>query len=336
MGLVARARKEWFIIGIVLVIACAKLAPSAGAKGGPLRPEITITYVAVSVIFFNSGLSLKTEELASALMHVKLHFFVQTFTLVFFPIAIWLLLKVLALTAINEWLLRGLQTVACMPPPVSSAVILTKAVGGNEAAAIFNSAFGSFLGIVVTPLLLLVFLGSSSSVPFSSIFSQLFMTVVVPLIVGQVCRRFLRECLDRRKPPFGTVSSVVLLMIIYTTFCDTFSNPNIELDHLSLLVVVFILFSIQLSFMALIFFLSTRKSSGFTAADSVAIMFCATHKSLTLGIPMLKIVFEGYEHLSLISVPLLIYHPAQILLGSILVPSIKAWMSGRQKTLTPV
>ncbi|XP_042567608.1 sodium/bile acid cotransporter 7-like isoform X2 [Cyprinus carpio] len=73
----------------------------------PLRPEITITYVAVSVIFFNSGLSLKTEELASALMHVKLHFFVQTFTLVFFPIAIWLLLKFWPLTAINEWLLRG-------------------------------------------------------------------------------------------------------------------------------------------------------------------------------------------------------------------------------------
>uniref|UniRef100_A0A8C2HMJ0 Sodium/bile acid cotransporter n=1 Tax=Cyprinus carpio TaxID=7962 RepID=A0A8C2HMJ0_CYPCA len=316
MGLIARVRKEWFIIGILLVITCAKLAPSVGVKGGPLRPEITITYVAVSVIFFNSGLSLKTEELASALMHVKLHFFVQTFTLVFFPIAIWLLLKVLALTAINEWLLRGLQTVACMPPPVSSAVILTKAVGGNEAAAIFNSAFGSFLCVMFLPTVMF-----------------LFMTVVVPLIVGQVCRRFLRECLDRRKPPFGTVSSVVLLMIIYTTFCDTFSNPNIELDHLSLLIVVVIIFSIQLSFMALIFFLSTRKSSGFTAADSVAIMFCATHKSLTLGIPMLKIVFEGYEHLSLISVPLLIYHPAQILLGSILLPSIKTWMSGRQKVV---
>ncbi|MEQ2231372.1 hypothetical protein ILYODFUR_038905 [Ilyodon furcidens] len=53
--------------------------------------------------------------------------------------------------------LPRLQTVSCMPPPVSSAVILTKAVGGNEAAAIFNSAFGSFLGIVVTPLLLLLF-----------------------------------------------------------------------------------------------------------------------------------------------------------------------------------
>ncbi|XP_058266004.1 sodium/bile acid cotransporter 7 isoform X1 [Hemibagrus wyckioides] len=333
MGLLARVRKEWFIVGIALAIASAKLAPSVGVKGGPLRPEITITYIAVSAIFFNSGLSLKTEELASALLHVKLHLFVQTFTLVFFPVAIWALLKVLALTAINEWLLKGLQTVGCMPPPVSSAVILTKAVGGNEAAAIFNSAFGSFLGIVVTPLLLLLFLGSSSAVPFSSIFSQLFMTVVVPLIVGQVCRRFLREWLERRKPPFGTVSSVVLLMIIYTTFCDTFSNPDIELDHLSLLIIVFIIFTIQFTFMLLTFFLSTRKSSGFTAADSVAILFCSTHKSLTLGIPMLKIVFAGFEHLSLITVPLLIYHPAQILLGSILVPTIKAWMNTSQKAL---
>ncbi|MEQ2159072.1 hypothetical protein GOODEAATRI_018800 [Goodea atripinnis] len=175
--------------------------------------------------------------------------------------------------------LPRLQTVSCMPPPVSSAVILTKAVGGNE-----------------------------------------------------VCRGFLREFLERRRPPFSTISSAVLLMIIYTTFCDTFSNPNIELDPTSLLLVVLIIFSIQVSFMLLTFGVSTRSGSGFSPADTVAIMFCSTHKSLTLGIPMLKIVFEGYEHLSLISVPLLIYHPAQILLGSILVPTIRSWMASRQKT----
>ncbi|XP_077790201.1 sodium/bile acid cotransporter 7 isoform X10 [Podarcis muralis] len=145
MGFLDRLRKDWFILGIVLVITVAKLEPAFGVKGGPLKPEITITYIAVSAIFFNSGLSLKTEELTSALMHVKLHLFVQIFTLVFFPTAIWLFLQLLSITPINEWLLKGLQTVGCMPPPVSSAVILTKAVGGNEAAAIFNSAFGSFL-----------------------------------------------------------------------------------------------------------------------------------------------------------------------------------------------
>ncbi|XP_065544267.1 sodium/bile acid cotransporter 7 isoform X1 [Lathamus discolor] len=360
MGLLERLRKEWFILGIVLVIAVARLEPAVGVKGGPLKPEITITYIAVSAIFFNSGLSLKTEELTSALMHVKLHLFVQIFTLVFFPTAIWLFLQLLSITPINEWLLKGLQTVGCMPPPVSSAVILTKAVGGNEAAAIFNSAFGSFLGIVITPLLLLLFLGSSSSVPFTSIFSQLFMTVVVPLIIGQhssrqvegvwlyftdkflwVCsvtvtkivRRYIKDWLERKKPPFGAISSCVLLMIIYTTFCDTFANPNIDLDKFSLIIIVFIIFSIQMSFMFLTFLFSTRNNSSFTPADTVAIVFCSTHKSLTLGIPMLKIVFAGYEHLSLISVPLLIYHPAQILLGSLLVPTIKSWMVSRQKAL---
>ncbi|NXX90024.1 NTCP7 protein, partial [Centropus bengalensis] len=335
MALPERLRKEWFILGIAVVIAAARLEPGVGVKGGPLKPEITITYIAVSAIFFNSGLSLKTEELTSALMHVKLHLFVQIFTLVFFPTAIWLFLQLLSITPINEWLLKGLQTVGCMPPPVSSAVILTKAVGGNEAAAIFNSAFGSFLVsntvFIARALIFLFLLGSSSSVPFTSIFSQLFMTVVVPLIIGQIVRRYIKDWLERKKPPFGAISSCVLLMIIYTTFCDTFANPNIDLDKFSLIIIVFIIFSIQMSFMFLTFLFSTRNNSGFTPADTVAIIFCSTHKSLTLGIPMLKIVFAGYEHLSLISVPLLIYHPAQILLGSLLVPTIKSWMVSRQK-----
>ncbi|XP_053259171.1 sodium/bile acid cotransporter 7 isoform X12 [Podarcis raffonei] len=124
MGFLDRLRKDWFILGIVLVITVAKLEPAFGVKGGPLKPEITITYIAVSAIFFNSGLSLKTEELTSALMHVKLHLFVQIFTLVFFPTAIWLFLQLLSITPINEWLLKGQPLyliqhleVFCLDPP---------------------------------------------------------------------------------------------------------------------------------------------------------------------------------------------------------------------------
>ena len=61
----------------------------------------------------------------------------------------------LTVTSLDPYLIAGLTVVSCMPPPVSSAVILTKAVGGNDAAAIFNSAFGSFMGIIFTPILLL-------------------------------------------------------------------------------------------------------------------------------------------------------------------------------------
>lgn len=55
------------------------------------------------------------------------------------------------------------------------------------------------LSLTSSPLLLQ--LGSSSSVPFTSIFSQLFMTVVVPLILGQVGRRL-------TSPPVGSLFSL--------------------------------------------------------------------------------------------------------------------------------
>lgn len=34
MGIVAAARKHWFLVGLVLVIALARAAPWVGAKGG--------------------------------------------------------------------------------------------------------------------------------------------------------------------------------------------------------------------------------------------------------------------------------------------------------------
>ena len=45
-----------------------------------------------------------------------------------------------------------------------------------------------------------------------------------------------------------------------------------------------------------------------------------------LGIPILKIVFTESPHLSAYSLPLLIYHPTQILLGSFLVPFLQTWV----------
>lgn len=58
--------------------------------------------------------------------------------------------------------------------------------------------------------------------------------------VFQIVRRYIKDWLERKKPPFGAISSCVLLMIIYTTFCDTFANPNIDLDKFSLIIIVFI------------------------------------------------------------------------------------------------
>ncbi|CAB4042982.1 sodium bile acid cotransporter 7 isoform X1 [Paramuricea clavata] len=330
MEVFSSVKKHWFLIGIVLAILAAKANPSFGAKGGLLKPEYTVKYLAVSFIFFNSGLSLRTEELTRAVTRVKLHACVQGFTLIFVPVLINILTLVLKYTTLDNWLVQGLRVVGCMPPPVSSAVILTKAVGGNEAAAIFNSAFGSFLGIVVTPVLLYLIIGSSSTVPFVSVFTQLSITVVVPLLIGQWLRTCVKDWLEQTKPPFGTLSSCTLLLIIYTTFCDTFNQASLGINGSSLMVMAIIILLLQFVLLYLAFNLSRTPMLDFSAADSVAVMFCSTHKSLTLGIPMLKIIYAGYPYLSVISIPLLMYHPTQILLGGLLVPVVRRWMVSTQ------
>lgn len=334
MALKQKLKANWFLYGIVLVIIAAKLNPSFGMKGGPLKPEITVKYIAVSTIFFNSGLSLKTEQLAAAVKQVKVHLFIQLFTFVFIPLFIQTVLPVFyLLDYVDKNLLQGLVVLSCMPPPVSSAVILTKAIGGNEAAAIFNSAFGSFLGIFLSPTLLLVFLGNSGSVPLMNVVSSLTVTVVLPIIVGQVLRRNdnVRNWLETTQPPFGQIGSGILLMIIYTTFCDTFGSAgDLNINFKSLLTIIGFIVFMQLSLLFLTWKVSSSAlSAHYQAEDSVCMMFCSTHKSLTLGIPMLKIIYHGSPSLSFLSIPLLVYHPTQILVGGLLVPRVKAWMQAK-------
>ncbi|XP_052277241.1 sodium/bile acid cotransporter 7-like isoform X2 [Dreissena polymorpha] len=325
-------KKNWFLFGIIIVIFFAKIAPKIGAKGGILVPEVTVKYLAVAIIFFNSGVSLKSEDLGKALFQVRVHIFVQFFTFLLFPMLIFILVMFLQLVGFNRSLLDGLKILSCMPPPVSSAVILTKAVGGNEAAAIFNSAFGSFLGIAVTPALILALVGTTADVPMASIFTQLTATVVVPLLIGQFVRRALANRVNLKNVLWGEMGSAVLLLIIYSTFCDTFSQESIDVDGSTLIFTFLLIVAIQTCLLYAVYVMSSAWMLPFSRSDSVALMFCCTHKSLTLGIPIIKIIFADSPSLSLITIPLLVYHPTQILLGGMLVPYIKSWMLGTSRS----
>jgi len=173
-------------------------------------------------------------------------------------------------------------------------------------------------------------IGITTDVPAVHIVISLGSTVVLPLLAGQLMRRYLWLRIKKLNIPFGTLSSGVLLLIIYTAFCDTFSS-HFEIDRASLGALVAIIVACITLFTITAFLLA--EILGFERADIICMMFSATHKSLTLGMPMIKIIFEGNPHVSLISLPLLMYHPSQIMLGSLVVPMAKAWMeAGRRKT----
>lgn len=325
--------KHWLLVGIFISILLASIYPSLGAREGPLKPEYTVKYGAVSLIFFVSGLSIKTDSVRHTLQQHWLHLFVQSFTFIFIPIFVQTLIIFLNIFRIDKWILKGLVTVACMPPPVSSAVILTKASQGNETAAIFNSVLGSFFGIVVTPLLLLFNLGFTTVVPLMGTVVQLSVSVLLPLLGGQLVRRYTE--FRGHKLPLNAISQFALLFIIYTTFCDTFNVPDAGLMATDILLTMFIVLVVQMVLLGLSFTMA-KSLRCFSPADVVCAMFCSTHKSLTLGIPILRIMFHGFSHLSHISLPLLVYHPTQMILGGLLVTHLKEWMYSHKSKKLPL
>lgn len=46
--------------------------------------------------------------------------------------------------------------------------------------------------------------------------------VVLPIVVGQALRPWVSDKADQYKPWLGSFASFTLLVIIYTTFCNTF------------------------------------------------------------------------------------------------------------------
>lgn len=282
---------------------------------------------------------MKSDSIYHTFHQRKLHFFIQTFTFLFIPVFTQILVHFLGLFQVNGWIQKGLITVACMPPPVSSAVILTRSSGGNETAAIFNSILGSFLGIVLTPILLLFNLGYTTIIPLLDTVVQLVLTVVCPLFLGQFFRRFTDfrgHSLLKLGVPLNTIGQCALLFVIYTTFCDTFQYPETALTATDVLVTVFLVIFIQLILMGISFSVGKRLKNHFSPEDIVAIVFCSTHKSLTLGIPILRLMFHGYAHLSQISLPLLVYHPTQIIIGGLLVMHLKDWVQLQKNKRPPV
>lgn len=61
--------------------------------------------------------------------------------------------------------------------------------------------------------------------------------------------------------------------------------------------------------------------------------FGAHHKTVAMGIPLIKAIYEGNPKMGLYILPLLIWHPIQLLVGSALTPRLKLWVMAEEERL---
>ena len=84
----------------------------------------------------------------------------------------------------------GIYLVACCPGAAASNLV-TYLSKGDVAYSISVTLCTTLMAPVVTPLLTLLFLGSSVPVQAASMIKSIFVIVLIPLVLGSVCKRLL-------------------------------------------------------------------------------------------------------------------------------------------------
>lgn len=311
-------RPDWFLLGIFAAAGLAWLFPEPGAKGGSLHPELA-NKLGVSLIFFLHGLVLPLAALAAGTRKWRLHLLVQLCTFGLFPL-FGLALHAALAARVHPDLAIGLFFLCALPSTVSSSVALTATARGDVPAAVFNATLSSLLGVLLTPLWLGFVLGLSGvTLPLGRVVLDLVLWLVLPLFVGQAFRPLLGAFATKHKARIGVLDRLTILLLVYTSFCDSFQSGVWSSGGAAVLVSVVVAGVLLGAAMLLVWWAS--RAIGLPLPDRIAALFCGSKKTLASGVPMARLIFGAHPGLGLILLPIMVYHPIQLMVGG--------WLAGR-------
>ncbi len=314
MSVKKKIKLDWFLTGMFAAIVLAAILPGPGAEGGVLQPAL-LTKLGIALIFFLNGAVLSFKAMKDGISRWKLHLIIQVSTFVLFPA-----LGGLFLVTFGQWLKLspdlklGFFYLCAMPSTVSSSVAMTSAARGNVPVAVFNATISSLIGIVITPLWMSLLLKSSGqSLDVVKVLIDLCLWLVLPLVVGQLCRPLIGAFLHRHKKWTQVADRGTILLLVYTSFCDSFEK-HIWSSNSPANLVTTIIATLALFFIVLFTLWKFCDRAGIAPTFRSAVVFCGTKKSLATGVPMAHLIFVGHPGLGLILLPIMLYHPLQLLI----------------------
>jgi sodium/bile acid cotransporter 7 len=305
-------KPDWFLVGMAGTVALAFAWPSPGAHGGSLHPEL-LNKIGVALIFYLNGVSLSFDSLKAATFQWRLHLVVQACTYLLFPV-IGLALYFLAGDFISPELKLGFFFLCALPSTVSSSVAMTSAARGNVPAAVFNATLSSLLGVLLTPLWIGFLLKTGGHpMPLGKVILDLVLWLILPLALGQLSRPWLATWAKRHKKGVHLVDRCTILLLVYTSFCDSVVQ-GVWTGHGVGTLIATLLGSIVLFYLVFGIVGSVCDRMKMNPEDRIAAVFCGSKKTLASGVPMARIIFGANPALSVILLPIMIYHPLQMII----------------------
>ncbi|KAG1140671.1 hypothetical protein G6F37_003164 [Rhizopus arrhizus] len=345
--------RYWFLLGLGIVIGLAWAFPQVGKSRGDIQAQYTVKWGAVIVIFLLSGLGLEVSVMLKTIMRWRLHLVVQVINFGLMPFVMYGIVRFfIAVHAdLGHSVYKGWMIALSTSTTVSSNSIMTRNASGNDGAALFNAALGNVLGIFISPALMTAFQndplvfepGTPRGNPdYLNVLKNLGLTVLLPLVVGQVIRYLFSAKVKyiAAKLRFPILNSLALLCLVWSVFCDGVASDAFHrTSGLDIVAIIFMDIFMYLFGCFVCLFVArlpwpTKKVPKwvlrwrFSKQDSVAIMYCGATKTVSMGIPLINVLYSSssYGIVGLLSLPLLMYHICQLFLGNFQVGLLKKWV----------
>jgi sodium/bile acid cotransporter 7 len=209
--LTAYLKKYWFFVGIAVVLLIAFSWPAVG--------EFAKTYNILPVIIFLgfliTGLTLETASIGEQFKNVRVLLAALISSLLIFP-ALAYFLSGLFFKAPPDWAI-GALIIGVAPVTIASGTVMTAIALGNVPLSLFICVLSNLASILTIPFLLNLFLqigDAPISLPIGQMLSSLATKVLVPTLIGQLLRPFLKNSIAPYKKTISIFNQLIVLMIV--------------------------------------------------------------------------------------------------------------------------
>jgi solute carrier family 10 (sodium/bile acid cotransporter), member 7 len=312
----ARLRRvglDRYLMALMLTVVLAALFP---ARGDFAAFVSQLTYGAVSLLFFLYGAKLSLEATLAGLANWRLQVGCLAATFVLFPL-LSLGVQSVSLMLLPPAIAIGFLYIGCLPSTVQSSIAFTSVANGNVAGAVCAASVSNLIGVVLSPLLLALLLHrQGGDVASGAVILKIAKQILLPFVLGQLCRPVLAGFLNRNKLPLMIVDRGSILLIIYSAFSAGVVGGIWHLLSPLAIVAVIGLCMALLAVAGLVIVVLARLA-GLAVKDRVALLFCGSTKSLATGLPMAGILFAKTE-VALIILPLMLFHLLQLVVMAVI------------------
>ncbi|HXQ46312.1 MAG TPA: bile acid:sodium symporter family protein [Caulobacteraceae bacterium] len=312
LGWVRALRPDPYVLLILLMVALASVLPVRGRTAADFS---LLTKAAIALLFFLHGAKLSRQAVVAGIVHWRLHLVIIAATFLLFPV-LGLAAARLPAAILPPTLAAGVVFLCCLPSTVQSSIAFTSVARGNVAAAVCAASASNLLGILATPLLATLLLGTHGAGSPLGQAEAIVVQLLLPFLAGQVARVWIADWVKDHGRLVGWSDRSSILLIVYGAFSGAVVQGIWrEVSAVQILWLLLVCGAILAAALAITTFAARRL--GFNKADEIAIVFCGSKKSLATGVPMAGILYPAAS-VGLIVLPLMLFHQLQLMACAVL------------------